>query len=340
MLVVVAGGPESIVVCGAFVSTVNERLAGVGSTLPAASHARTSNVYAPSASAEVVCGETQVANAAAPTRHSKVDAGSLENANVGVESLVGPLGPESIVVSGAVASTENERVAGVPSTLPAASVAWTAKVCAPSPSAAVVCGDVQLANAPPSSAALEARAGLARERERGRVVAGRTCRSAVDARLRRLRVHREGAARRRVVDVAGGVGRAHLEGVSAVRKRARGQRRAAGGELGGVEAALEARAGLARESEGRRRVARRPARAGVDRGLRRRRVHRPCSARGCPVHVAGGVGCTNLEGVFAVGERAQDRAGSCTTRTHRRRACTRRSRPRSPRRRRTRPSSA
>ena len=42
-------GPVLIVVSGAAVSTVNVRVAGVASTFPAASRARTSNVCAPSA---------------------------------------------------------------------------------------------------------------------------------------------------------------------------------------------------------------------------------------------------------------------------------------------------
>ena len=41
---VVPVGPELIVVSGAAVSTVNVRVAGVGSTLPAGSVARTENV--------------------------------------------------------------------------------------------------------------------------------------------------------------------------------------------------------------------------------------------------------------------------------------------------------
>ena len=49
-----------------------------------------------------MCGEEcRLAKSPPSSEHSNVDAGSsLENANVGVESLVGPLGPESIVVSG------------------------------------------------------------------------------------------------------------------------------------------------------------------------------------------------------------------------------------------------
>ncbi len=41
------------------------------------------------------------------------------------------LGPELILVLGAVVSTLNERLAGVGSVFPAASVALTSKVCGP-----------------------------------------------------------------------------------------------------------------------------------------------------------------------------------------------------------------
>jgi hypothetical protein len=86
------------------VSTVNARPAAAP-VLPAASRARTSNVHAASASACVVCGELQAANAAAWTRHWKLAPASLENPNVGVESFVGPEGPDVIVVCGATVST-------------------------------------------------------------------------------------------------------------------------------------------------------------------------------------------------------------------------------------------
>src|ERR671914_345926 len=105
VLVVVAGGACEIVVCGAAVSTVIARLAGLASVLPAASVARTSNVCAPSDNAPVVCGEVHAANAAVSTRHWKFAPASLENPKVGVESLVSPEGPESIVVWGATVST-------------------------------------------------------------------------------------------------------------------------------------------------------------------------------------------------------------------------------------------
>ena len=91
---------------GAWVSTVKPALAGLGSVLPLPSFARTSNVWEPSASAVVVNGEEQLEKAAASTRHSKVDPPSLEvNEKVGVESFVGLLGAEVIVVCGGVVST-------------------------------------------------------------------------------------------------------------------------------------------------------------------------------------------------------------------------------------------
>jgi hypothetical protein len=65
-----------------------------------------------------------------PSReHSKLEPASLaEKVKLGVESLTGPAGPDSIEVSGATVSTVNERVAGVPSVLPAGSVARTYRV--------------------------------------------------------------------------------------------------------------------------------------------------------------------------------------------------------------------
>ena len=56
---VVPDGPLSIVVSGATVSTVNIRDAGDASTLPAASVARTRNVYVPSASEPRMRGDVQ-----------------------------------------------------------------------------------------------------------------------------------------------------------------------------------------------------------------------------------------------------------------------------------------
>jgi hypothetical protein len=145
-------GPAVIVVSGARVSTVNDRVAGVASVLPAVSIARTSKVWSPSASEESVSGDVQLVHAPPSTRHSNVEPPwSAENAKSGVASGVGPLGPLSIVVCGAVVSRVKEREAGVGSVFPAASVARTSKVCGPSARAFSVRGDVQLAQAPPST---------------------------------------------------------------------------------------------------------------------------------------------------------------------------------------------
>ncbi len=63
--------------------------------------------------------------------HSNVAASVAENANDGALLVVGPVGPVSTVVCGAVASTVNDRVAGVASTLVAVSIARTENVYAP-----------------------------------------------------------------------------------------------------------------------------------------------------------------------------------------------------------------
>ena len=86
-------------------STVIVRLSGVGSVFPATSIARTSKVWEPSASEAVVFGEVHDDQTPPSTRHSKVEPASLEeNAYVGVESLVKPDGPLSIVVTGGTVS--------------------------------------------------------------------------------------------------------------------------------------------------------------------------------------------------------------------------------------------
>ena len=139
-----------MVVSGGTVSTVKVRLAGVASTLPAPSMARTSKVCEPSDRAAVVKGVVQAANAAASKRHWNVEPASVEvKVKVGVLSLVvlPAAGPPVMFVSGGVASTVKVRLAGVGSVLLAGSVARTSKVCAPSDSADVVNGVVQAAKA-------------------------------------------------------------------------------------------------------------------------------------------------------------------------------------------------
>jgi len=81
--------------------------------LPTRSRARTSKVCEPSASPEYVFGEEQAAKAAPSSAHAKLAAGSLEKAKDALVADVVPAGPESITVSGGVASTIQVIEAGV-----------------------------------------------------------------------------------------------------------------------------------------------------------------------------------------------------------------------------------
>jgi hypothetical protein len=138
-------------VSGAVVSTVNARLAGVGSGLDAASIALTAKVCGPSVNALVVKGDVHDLKPAPSTLHSNVDPASLEEKpNCGVGSLVRALGPESMDVSGGPVSTVKDALAGDASVFPAASLARTWNVCGPSPNAGGVSGEVHGANAPES----------------------------------------------------------------------------------------------------------------------------------------------------------------------------------------------
>jgi len=82
-------------------------------------------------------------NAPASRRHSKVAAPSSE-ANVSVASRLfdDAAGPDVIEVSGRRVSIAKERVAGVGSVCPVASVAVTETVCAPSASGPMLLGEV------------------------------------------------------------------------------------------------------------------------------------------------------------------------------------------------------
>ena len=101
---VCAGGPESMVVWGAVVSTVHAHCAGVASTLPVRSRARTANECAASARPRYSSGEGQALNAAPLSEHSKVPGSVEETAKPADVLPVRAGGPESIVVSGASAS--------------------------------------------------------------------------------------------------------------------------------------------------------------------------------------------------------------------------------------------
>src|SRR5882672_641431 len=124
-----------MLVCGAVVSTVQVQAAGIGSQLPAASTARTSIVYWPSARPAIDRAAAQGAKATGRMRHSNVAPASPEaNANDAERDATSACGPV-IDVSGASVSTVNVAAAGAP-VLPAASVASATAVCGPSPSAA------------------------------------------------------------------------------------------------------------------------------------------------------------------------------------------------------------
>ena len=91
---------------GATVSTVQVWAAGLASTLPAPSVARTENVWLPSARRPIVSGLEHTAQAPASTLHSNVAPGSLaENSKEGASSLDGSAGASSRVVFGAAVST-------------------------------------------------------------------------------------------------------------------------------------------------------------------------------------------------------------------------------------------
>src|ERR671917_371365 len=86
-------------------ATVHARSAGVTSTFPAASFARTSNACDPTASPEYDRGETQTAHTDPSSRHSNVEpASGEENSNTAEAALTVPLGPLVITVSGGVVS--------------------------------------------------------------------------------------------------------------------------------------------------------------------------------------------------------------------------------------------
>src|SRR4051794_5306703 len=138
-------------VFGGLVSMKIAREAGLPSGLPTESTARTSKVWLPRVSAGAVNGDGHAANAPPSTLHSNVEPGLLDsNAHVGVVSLVGPSGPEVIVVSGVVVSITKVRDAAVP-VLPAESVARTWNVWLPPASVAAVNGESQSANASAST---------------------------------------------------------------------------------------------------------------------------------------------------------------------------------------------
>ena len=132
-------GPLSIVTVGASVSTLKSRIAV--SVFPAGSDTRTLKVQLPSASGPAAWDVPLVhgPKSATPwsTEHWTVVAPLGVKPKVGLESLVGPEGPLSIVTVGASVSTENACVAVSESSI--SSVTRTRKIQSPSARVSAVC---------------------------------------------------------------------------------------------------------------------------------------------------------------------------------------------------------
>jgi len=120
-------GVESIAVTGGVVSTVHVFAAGVSSTLPASSRARTRNVCDPSASGPAYArGDVHVTYVAPSRLHSNVAVPSeLVNVSDADELFVVLGGPPVSVVLGAVVSMVQVNDDGDGSTFPAMSRART-----------------------------------------------------------------------------------------------------------------------------------------------------------------------------------------------------------------------
>ena len=102
--------------------------------------------------AGIASGELHASNDPVSILHANVLPGSLEeNVMSTGPAGVSPLGPATIVVSGATVSTVHSRRAWVWSVLLAASTARTSNVCAPCGRSELTAGDEQLANTPVSS---------------------------------------------------------------------------------------------------------------------------------------------------------------------------------------------
>ncbi len=125
VLATVPLGPEDArVVSGATVSTVQVRLAGVGSSLPATSRARTVNVWGPCERPEYVFGEPQPTVTPSSVQLNVPDSFE-ENSNSAEVLATAPLGPEvASEVSGATLSTVHCHVLS-PDRLPLQSTART-----------------------------------------------------------------------------------------------------------------------------------------------------------------------------------------------------------------------
>ena len=131
-----AGSVPLSCVFGASVSGATKfSTAGVESTLPWSSTARTSKTCSPAARPVYVFGLTQFANALSSVlsrRHWKLSCVSMLSVPPKV-NVVGPSAIGAIVVSGSTVSSPivHVKVAGVESSFPARSIAYTSNLCGP-----------------------------------------------------------------------------------------------------------------------------------------------------------------------------------------------------------------
>ena len=197
-------------------------------------------------------------------------------------AAVGRTGPEPMLVSGAPVSTVQERVASVASALPAASVARTEKMWAPSASpvervrrrAGLPAAGVELALEGRRRSPDEVNASVA---ELVRVSGDGP--DPIDV-VGRHGVDGPGARGLGGVGVAGGVGGAHAEGVGALREAGERARRGAGCQA--PSSSLHSKVAPGRveaEAEGGRGGRHRAGRAGADRRVGRDRVDGPGACR-------------------------------------------------------------
>src|SRR5688572_9110587 len=108
VLVVVAFGPETIVVSGNPPAAVHDHSSIVWPTIPSGLTARTSRMCSPPVRPVSSYGDGQPANGPRSSAHSKVEPLTVEEkTNLAVEPLTSASGPETIVTTGASRSEEH-----------------------------------------------------------------------------------------------------------------------------------------------------------------------------------------------------------------------------------------
>ena len=128
-------GPLTIWVSGVLVSIVQPNSAGVASTLPARSFARTENTWVPSPSGPNESPLLHGSSAPLSSEQPNVTVISSDvNSNTAITLLSDAGGAWTSIVSGATVSIDHRCSAGVGSELPVASTARTENTCVPSAS--------------------------------------------------------------------------------------------------------------------------------------------------------------------------------------------------------------